>query len=178
MIFLCYTRIRQPFQFCKKYGVRFMEQPTMRNQITLNATESPKVIRLEKEYVDYSLDTEKAALARLITDFNQFFNFVNLQGSWYRWVSGVYQISKYDSIGETLCKYLTKYCEHNHLQNDRALSTSHVIVISHRGVYYIFRTLDGKPEYAATSFIDYRPKARIIPWTTLVDFIQSEFEKL
>lgn len=123
-------------------------------------------------------ENEKASLNTVITDFNQFFNFVNLNGSWYRWVSGDYQISKIDSIGETICKYLSFFCEENGISQERFLSINHMITVSHRGVYYLFRTLDGNGDYAAVSIAESRPKSRIIPWTTLSGFIQRKFEEI
>lgn len=123
-------------------------------------------------------DSEKASLNTVITDFNQFFNFVNLNGSWYRWISGEYQISKVDSIGETICKYLSLFCEENGISDERFLSINHMITVSHRGVYYLFRTINGNGEYAAVSIAEARPKSRIIPWNTLSGFIQRKFEDI
>jgi hypothetical protein len=123
-------------------------------------------------------ETEKASLNTVITDFNQFFNFVNLNSSWYRWISGEYQISKVDSIGETICKYLSMFCEENGISQERFLSINHMITVSHRGVYYLFRTINGDGDYAAVSIVESRPKSRIIPWTTLSGFIQRKFEEI
>ncbi|MBW8381153.1 MAG: hypothetical protein K0M69_01335 [Youngiibacter sp.] len=123
-------------------------------------------------------EAEKAALTTVITDFNQFFNFVNLNGSWYRWLSGEYQISKVDSIGETICKYLSMFCEENGIAQERFLSINHMITVSHRGVYYLFRTLNGNGDYAAVSIAEVRPKARIVPWNTLSGYIQRKFEEI
>jgi hypothetical protein len=152
----------------------------MEKQLTKEKLEEARTVELGiKKYDDVKRrEIEKASLNTVITDFNQFFNFLNLNGSWYRWVSGDYQISKIDSIGETMCKYLSMFCEENGISQERFMSINHMITVSHRGVYYLFRTLNGNGDYAAVSIAELRPKARIIPWTTLSSFIQRKFEEI
>ncbi|MGB4587675.1 MAG: hypothetical protein WBI17_00375, partial [Clostridiaceae bacterium] len=45
------------------------------------------------------LDMEVASIERLLRDHDEFFNFVNLNEHWYRWVSGKYTVTSVDSMG-------------------------------------------------------------------------------
>lgn len=121
---------------------------------------------------------ERARLKRLIEHHDEFFNFVNLHDSWYRWVSGDYQVTSVDSIGETFMHYLMRYCDKHRLSGNKVLSSDRILVVNFQGVYFMLRKLHGQDEFSAVSIVETPHTVRIIFWENLLEYLNEELRAL
>jgi len=126
-------------------------------------------IRKEKQ-----LDIEVASIERLLRDHDEFFNFVNLNEHWYRWVSGKYTVTSIDSMGETLIKYIDKFCRDENILKDKILSSDRILVMNYMGVNFLFRKLDGKDEFSAVSIFENLMAVRIIYWNNFMKYLEKQ----
>jgi len=126
-------------------------------------------IRKEKQ-----LDIEVASIERLLRDHDEFFNFVNLNEHWYRWVSGKYTVTSIDSMGETLIKYIDKFCRDENILKDKILSSDRILVMNYMGVNFLFRKLDGKDEFSAVSIFENLTAVRIIYWNNFMKYLEKQ----
>jgi len=120
------------------------------------------------------LDMEVASIERLLRDYDEFFNFVNLNDHWYRWVSGKYTVTSIDSMGETLIKYIDKFCQDENILKDKILSSDRILVMNYMGVNFLFRKLDGKDEFSAVSIVENPAVVRIIYWNNFVKYLEKQ----
>jgi hypothetical protein len=126
-------------------------------------------IKTEKQ-----IDMEVASIERLLRDYDEFFNFVNLNEHWYRWVSGKYTVTSVDSMGETLIKYIDKFCRDENILKDKILSSDRILVMNYMGVNMLFRKLDGKDEFSAVSIVENPTSVRIIYWNNFVKYLEKQ----
>ena len=124
------------------------------------------------------LDMEVASIERLLRDYDEFFNFVNLNEHWYRWVSGKYTVTSIDSMGETLIKYIDKFCRDENVLKDKILSSDRILVMNYMGVNFLFRKLDGKDEFSAVSIVENPTSVRIIYWNNFVKYLEKQINIL
>lgn len=124
------------------------------------------------------LDMEIASIERLLRDYDEFFNFVNLNEHWYRWVSGKYTVTSIDSMGETLIKYIDKFCRDENILKDKILSTDRILVMNYMGVNIMFRKLDGKDEFSAVSIVENPHSVRIIYWNNFAKYLEKQINLL
>jgi len=120
------------------------------------------------------LDMEVASIERLLRDYDEFFNFINLNEHWYRWVSGKYTVTSVDSMGETLIKYIDKFCRDENILKDKILSSDRILVMNYMGVNMLFRKLDGKDEFSAVSIVENPTSVRIIYWNNFVKYLEKQ----
>src|SRR5690606_17101698 len=97
---------------------------------------------------------EVSALRRLLNHHDEFFNFINLNDVWYRWVTGKYAVTSIDSMGETLIQYIGHFCEDNKVATSGNMCSQRILVIDYKGVYFLLRKMDGKDEFAAISSVE------------------------
>ena len=124
------------------------------------------------------LDMEVASIERLLRDYDEFFNFVNLNEHWYRWMSGKYTVTSIDSMGETLIKYIDKFCRDENILKDKILSSDRILVMNYMGVNFLFRKLDGKDEFSAVSIVENPNSVRIIYWNNFVKYLEKQVDLL
>ncbi len=135
-------------------------------------------VNKRRELVEEKQKMELASLRRLLNRHNEFFNFVNLNEGWYRWVTGKYSITSIDSMGETLIKYLCKFCNEYNLLSLGYMSADRILVLDYKGVHILFRKLDGKDEFSAVSIIDEVHSFKVVSWDKLYNYMEKELKLL
>lgn len=131
-----------------------------------------------REIQNVKHDVVQASLERLIQEHDEFFNFVNLNEGWYRWVSGKYTVTNIDSMGETLIENVTQYCKDLNVGTDGHLCTERILVLDYKGVLFLLRKLDGKEDFSAISIIDNPGNFRMIFWDKLQQYLEKKLERL
>lgn len=124
------------------------------------------------------LEMKEASLNRLLTEHNEFFNFINIHDGWYRWVSGRYTLNTIDSMGKTLIEYIDRFWKANDLSLAKTMSSNRLLVVDYKGVYFLLRKLDGKDEFAAINLIEGVYNMRILSWEKFYAFLESEMKAL
>lgn len=124
------------------------------------------------------LDMEIVYVERLLSEYDEFFNFVNLNDNWYRWVSGNYSVTNVDSMGETLFRYVEKFCRDEHILKDKELSSTRLLLMNYKGVNFLFRKLDGKKEFSAVSIVENPTSVRMIYWNNFTRYLEKEMRQL
>jgi len=121
---------------------------------------------------------EVSALRRLLNHHDEFFNFINLNDVWYRWVTGKYSVTSIDSMGETLIQYIGHFCEDNKVMSSANMCTHRILVIDYKGVYFLLRKMDGKDEFAAISSVENSHNFRVISWDKFYSYIELKLRCL
>lgn len=121
---------------------------------------------------------EIASLRRLLKHHDEFFNFVNLNDGWYRWVTGKYSVNSIDSMGESLIDYLCRFCKEHDVTNRGDMSSDRILALDYKGVQFLFRKLDGKDDFSAVSLVEMTHNFRVISWDTLYSYLENELRKL
>lgn len=121
---------------------------------------------------------EISSLRRLLNHHDEFFNFINLNDVWYRWVTGKYAVTSIDSMGETLIQYIGHFCLDNQVNTSRNMCSHRLLVINYKGVYFLLRKMDGKDEFAAISSVEYAHNFTVISWDKLYSYIELKLRCL
>lgn len=121
---------------------------------------------------------EVSALRRLLNHHDEFFNFINLNDVWYRWVTGKYAVTSIDSMGETLIQYINHFCEDNKVATGGNMCSQRILVIDYKGVYFLLRKMDGKEEFAAISSVNNAHNFRVISWDKFNSYIELKLRCL
>jgi len=117
---------------------------------------------------------EIKALKRLLSQHDEFFNFINLHDVWYRWIAGRYSVTSIDSMGETLIEYLCKFCREHGILDHKDMSFQRILVLDYKGVELMLRKTDGKDEFSAISLVDVPHNFKVISWDRFYSFLEKE----
>lgn len=131
-----------------------------------------------RELLAEKRNIEIASLRRLLKHHDEFFNFVNLNDGWYRWVTGKYSVNSIDSMGESLIEYLCRFCKENDVTNRGDMSSDRILALDYKGVQFLFRKLDGKDDFSAVSLVEMTHNFRVISWDKLNSYLETELRKL
>ena len=119
---------------------------------------------------------EISSLRRLLKHHDEFFNFINLNDAWYRWVTGKYAVTSIDSMGETLLQYIVHFCEDNKVGSSGNMCSQRILVIDYKGVYFLLRKMDGKEEFAAISSVGNSHNFRVISWEKFYSYMEQKLK--
>jgi hypothetical protein len=131
-----------------------------------------------RELLAEKRNIEIASLRRLLKNHDEFFNFVNLNDGWYRWVTGKYSVNSIDSMGESLIEYLCRFCKEHDVTNRGDMSSDRILALDYKGVQFLFRKLDGKDDFSAVSLVEMTHNFRVISWDKLNSYLETELRKL
>ena len=131
-----------------------------------------------RELLAEKRNIEIASLRRLLKNHDEFFNFVNLNDGWYRWVTGKYSVNSIDSMGESLIEYLCRFCKEHDVTNRGDMSSDRILAVDYKGVQFLFRKLDGKDDFSAVSLVEMTHNFRVISWDKLNSYLETELRKL
>lgn len=121
---------------------------------------------------------EISSLRRLLNHHDDFFNFINLNDVWYRWVTGKYAVTSIDSMGETLIQYIGHFCKDNAVVTNGNMSSHRILVIDYKGVYFLLRKLDGKDEFGAISTVERPHNFKVISWDKFNQYMEQRLKLL